>query len=346
MRLKPVRIVGGGLAGLSLGIALRKTGVPVSVWEAGGYPRHRVCGEVLSGVGVSVLRRLGVAKNVYDAGTPAQTTGFFAPGLSSRILHLPQPALCVSRYVLDESLARRFVEVGGDLRIGSRQPVDLDVAAPGVVRATGRILQPSESGWRWFGFKAHAENVSLAADVEMHFREDGYVGLCGLNRTRVNVCGLFRRRTESSAASSSSWETVLQGPSGTVLHDRLARASWDESSVCGVAGLSLRPRRSLGSGCCVGDAVTMISPVTGNGMSMALQAGELAAKWLSAYSTGELTWADARDGLGRSLDTLFAGRLRWGWWLNQLLFSGRGRGALFWVLKSGWAWRAVFGSTR
>jgi len=48
---KPITIVGGGLAGLTLGIGLRQRGVPVTIWEAGKYPRHRVCGEFISGNG-------------------------------------------------------------------------------------------------------------------------------------------------------------------------------------------------------------------------------------------------------------------------------------------------------
>ena len=42
--MKTIRIAGGGLAGLSLGIALRLRQVPVVVHEALHYPRHRVCG--------------------------------------------------------------------------------------------------------------------------------------------------------------------------------------------------------------------------------------------------------------------------------------------------------------
>jgi len=47
---RSVEVVGGGLAGLSLGLALRRRGVPVTVWEAGHYPRHRVCGEFITGL--------------------------------------------------------------------------------------------------------------------------------------------------------------------------------------------------------------------------------------------------------------------------------------------------------
>jgi flavin-dependent dehydrogenase len=44
--VKPITIIGGGLAGLTLGIVLRRREVPVTMIEAGHYPRHRVCGEL------------------------------------------------------------------------------------------------------------------------------------------------------------------------------------------------------------------------------------------------------------------------------------------------------------
>ena len=46
--MRAVTIIGGGLAGLTLGIGLRQRGVPVTISEAGDYPRHRVCGEFIS----------------------------------------------------------------------------------------------------------------------------------------------------------------------------------------------------------------------------------------------------------------------------------------------------------
>jgi 2-polyprenyl-6-methoxyphenol hydroxylase-like FAD-dependent oxidoreductase len=51
----PVTIVGGGLAGLTLGIALRQHNVPVQLHEAGHDPRHRVCGEFTSGQALADL---------------------------------------------------------------------------------------------------------------------------------------------------------------------------------------------------------------------------------------------------------------------------------------------------
>src|ERR1044072_7840589 len=56
-----MEIIGGGLAGLLLGAALHRAVVPTAVYEAGDYPRHRVCGEFITGLDASTIDRLGLA---------------------------------------------------------------------------------------------------------------------------------------------------------------------------------------------------------------------------------------------------------------------------------------------
>ena len=175
---KPITIVGGGLAGLTLGIGLRQQGVPTTVIEAGHYPRHRVCGEFISGRGVEVLERLGLGEALGRAGAvEARTAAFFSGHAQSPVRQMGTPALCLSRFVLDELLAKEFQRLGGELRLPERWRDEFGEA---VVRATGRRPQPVENGWRWFGVKAHAWGVKSAADLEMHASPGGYVGLCRL----------------------------------------------------------------------------------------------------------------------------------------------------------------------
>src|SRR3954470_23394307 len=112
--MKPITIVGGGLAGLTLGIGLRQRGVPVSVWEAGHYPRHRVCGEFISGSGLGVLDRLGLRPGFESAGAfPAVSATFISGSNRSPVRPLPVPALCLSRYTMDALLADEFRRLGG-----------------------------------------------------------------------------------------------------------------------------------------------------------------------------------------------------------------------------------------
>lgn len=315
--LKPIQIVGGGLAGLTLGIALRKKEIPVVIFEAGNYPRHRVCGEFINGRGLEILETLGLKQKLLNAGAvEARSAIFFSETSKSRTRRLPKPALCLSRLAMDKLLADEFQNLGGELRIGERK----NDFGEGIVRASGRKLQPVENGWRWFGLKAHAKNVPLEADLEMHVGKNFYVGLCKLSGDKVNVCGLFRCNGENNLPKNGF--NLLRGNVGTFLHQRLAKADFDENSFCSVAGLSLKPQRASNRNeVCIGDALTMIPPVTGNGMSLAFESARLAVEPLTSFHRGEISWNETHREIAFALDKNFSKRLRWANWLQQLMFS-------------------------
>lgn len=340
-----ITIVGGGLAGLTLGIGLRQRGVPVTVWEAGRYPRHRVCGEFISGDGQRSLARLGLLSGLQAVGARGALNAAFYSGNEMVAEHrLPETALCLSRFVLDEWLAREFQMLGGELREDVRWTGEF---GPGIVRAGGRRVEPVADGWRLFGLKVHARELQLNADLEMHFVPSGYVGLCRLPGNEVNVCGLFRSRVPVPELGQR-WRDWLGGPTDSVLHTRLMGAQLDETSFCSVAGLCLRPRRAAQSNeCCVGDALTMIPPVTGNGMSMAFESVELAIEPLVQFHRGDLTWAQARQNIAAACDATFTRRLRWAAGLQWALFQPLVRSTvLFLAARSQWLWRGIFKRTR
>jgi flavin-dependent dehydrogenase len=360
MATKPITIVGGGLAGLTLGIGLRQRGVPVTVWEAGHYPRHRVCGEFISGRGQETLSRLGLRELLERAGAVAAgTAAFFSAAQSTPPRSLPARALCLSRFTLDELLANEFQKLGGELRIGQRWPavgvhasacpdrLKPELQSEGVVLATGRRLQPSGNGSRWFGLKAHAHKVALTADLEMHVSPRGYVGLCRVDGGAVNVCGLFRRRA-GDRQMPQNWREWLCGPSGSPLNQRLAAAEFDENSFCAVAGISLRPQRAAARAeCCIGDAITMIPPVTGNGMSMAFESAGLAVEPLAAWNRGRVSWDEARQQIARGCDSAFTRRLTWAKWLQRMMLTPSFQNVLVrFVARSEWFWRTAFERTR
>jgi 2-polyprenyl-6-methoxyphenol hydroxylase-like FAD-dependent oxidoreductase len=377
---KPITIIGGGLAGLTLGIGLRRHGIPVTIREAGSYPRHRVCGEFISGRGHAILARLGLREKLLEVGaTTANTAMFLSGNAKSPVRPLPTPALCVSRFVIDALLANIFRESGGDLRENDRWREDN--FAEGVVRANGRRAQPKDNGWHWYGLKIHARNLPLQADLEMHVLRNGYIGLTRLPDNEVDVCGLFRRfsanhgsRLSRRAAAAMTktrnadfpvrsspmttesissnlprgWQDVLAENPHNELCARLSKASLDESSSCSVAGLSLQPRQASSQPeLSIGDSLTMTPPVTGNGMSMAFESAELAIEPLVAYSLGQRDWTQARQLVAEACDRAFTRRLAWARWLQWMMFSPLLKGPMAAaVLRSGWLWQTMFTNTR
>ncbi len=298
----PIDIIGGGLAGLSLGLALRRADIPVTLHEAGDYPRHRVCGEFISGLADSTIRRLGLQSALQGA-LRHEEVAWSMDETIVRIQRLPSPALGISRHTLDVRLARQFVAAGGDLCTGSRV-TDLAPRA-GRVFAMGRRRAADA---RWIGLKVHARGVALTRELEMHLGSEAYVGLSRIESDVVNVCGLFRRR----AVQARGHELLLTylGATGlTGLGSRLARATIDADSFCAVAALGFDRRLCATERLAIGDAGAMIPPFTGNGMAMAFQSAELALDPIAAYSRGESSWSTTCRATNRALRGRFRVRL-------------------------------------
>jgi 2-polyprenyl-6-methoxyphenol hydroxylase-like FAD-dependent oxidoreductase len=343
---RTITILGGGLAGLTLGIGLRREDVPVTICEAGHYPRQRVCGEFISGRGQQALSRLGLDSLLAEAGAiPARTVAFFSATQSSPSRSLPAPAVCLSRWQLDARLADQFRRLGGDLQAGRR--LDPENSAEGSVRANGRRLAENGREPRWFGLKIHARNVLLRADLEMHVSPLGYVGLCRVENGEVNICGLFHRRMSCRTQPTEPRE-LLRGLPGSPLRERLAGAELEESSFCAVAGLTLAPvRAALRPEVSIGDALTMIPPVTGNGMSMAFESAELALAPLVAWSQGTRSWPEVQQEISRLCDQRFTRRLFWAKWLQRLILTAPLQNTLVGMMRrNDWLWRMAFEKTR
>jgi len=235
-----------------------------------------------------------------------------------------------------------------------------------MVRATGRRVERRENGARWLGLKVHARNITLNADLEMHRLPNGYMGLSRLPGDQVNVCGLVRLPTSQSrnsqtenpraarenipglAGGGGSPLALLLGEPGSALHNRLLQAEFDKDSLCAVAGFSLEPRQARARDeCCIGDALTMIPPLTGNGMSMAFEGAALAVAPLAAYAAGEMSWTAARRAVARACDRAFGSRLAWARSLQRLALAAALRGALGkLVLNSSCYWHLMFARTR
>jgi flavin-dependent dehydrogenase len=298
-----IEIIGGGLAGLSLGCALRRAGVPVTIFETGSYPRHRVCGEFITGLAPDTVTRLGLA-NALDGALQHRDVAWFLGGGAkpARVQRLSSPALGISRHTLDARLATTFTRAGGELHSGTRV-TDL-VPRPGRVFTTGRRRGRSP----WLGLKIHVRALELARDLELHLGDHAYVGLARIESGVVNVCGLFRRR-DLCGKGANLLLGYLQSAGLASLAARLAAAELDADSFCAVAALSFDRRVSDDGRLCLGDACAMIPPFTGNGMAMAFQSADVALDPLLAYARDDLPWSDACRAIHAALRRRFRLRL-------------------------------------
>ncbi len=326
--LKPVQIIGGGIAGLSLGLALRRAGVSVTLIEAGDYPRHRVCGEFITGLDTGTIDRLGLAPILADAQHHREVSWFLRDRLLRRQM-LPDPALALSRHVLDQRLANAFVSAGGELRTHTR--ADLEQTPDGRVFATGR--RPARSDW--IGLKCHAYGLALKSELEFHLGDNAYVGLCVVEEDRVNVSGLFRQRPGFGLTRETALLTYLRASGLADLAHRLSEVEIDPASFSAVAGLGFSKPTARADRLVIGDTFAMIPPFTGNGMAMAFQSAECALDPLLAWSRGEADWLVTLRKVNDRLRRRFRRRLASAKTLHPFLFNPQGQRWLAVVNRAG-----------
>jgi len=299
--LLPLEIVGGGLAGLSAGLALSRAGVPVTVFEAGAYPRHRVCGEFIAGLDDRTAASLGMGEFLADA-RPHRSVTYHLRGRPMRPFALPAPAWGISRHALDARVARAFVSAGGILRTDTRVPEG--ETPPGRVFAAGR----KRKGPFWVGLKVHVRNLALVNDFEVHLGDRAYVGLSNVETGAVNVCGIFAQRPLEPRGADLILSYLAASGLGA-LADRLRAAQVDPATFC-VTAAPLGDRRVSGSDrVWIGDACASIPPFTGNGLAMALQGAGLAIAPLLAYASGDASWEETAQRIASAQRARFRRRL-------------------------------------
>ncbi len=313
--MKTVTIVGGGLAGLSLGIALRKRGVPVDLHEAGDYPRHRVCGEFISGVSGETLKELGIEGALADA-EKLETHTWYRGEARLHRGKLPVPARGISRYRLDDRLQRLLTDAGGQVVTRSRIATE---DADGRVWCSGRVPQRGD----WIGLKCHFSKLQMESDLEMHIASNGYVGLARIDSDTVNVCGLFR--LSRGISGQKVLERYIETGGLVGLRDRLSRSVSREDTRSAVAGFRLGWQTERSRRLSIGDARAMIPPFSGNGMSMALESAAIAAPILATYAQGGSSWEDAVSRASRAMKTRFSTRMNFARMLHPFLTSTPGR---------------------
>jgi flavin-dependent dehydrogenase len=322
-----VNIGGGGLAGLSLGIALRQAGAPVILHEAGVYPRHRVCGEFISGVSPAVLETLGIAELVEDASRHTSSAWYLRDRKVYRT-RLPS-AVGISRFTLDERLARRFRELDGNLKEGSRIQ---EKSGAGIVCCAGR--KPMKGPW--IGLKCHVSGLDLGADLEMHLAANGYVGLAKIADGKVNVCGLFRCQPKLAGKGTQTLERYLHAGGLGGIAGRIFSAKVDERSFLGVAGCRLGRQSTRGDALLtLGDAWGMIPPFTGNGMSMAFESAAIALEPLRSWQRGRAAWEQVLSRIRKRLAEQFARRMFWARLMHPFLTTTAGQAFFTLVARSG-----------
>ncbi len=291
-------IIGGGPAGTSAAITAARMGVKVALFEARTFPRHKVCGEFVSAESLDLLA--GLVQDVPEtaellAKAPViDRTRLLFGGRMIEVKVAPA-GLSISRYDLDALLwnaaQRAGVEVRPNCEVTASDgdgPFTLQTSAGTfsakvMIVAAGRWSQFTAdrtlpSGPKWIGVKAHFREIGAETSTDLYFFENGYCGVQPVAADVVNACAMVR------SDHATSLEEVF------ALHPKLAEraAGWQPvSQPVSTAPLVYgEPQPVRGNILFVGDAAAFIDPFVGDGISIALRSGRVAAECLREFWQG------------------------------------------------------------
>jgi len=303
-----VLILGGGVAGCAAAIALSRKGRHVTLIEREPTPRHKVCGEFLSGEALEDLQLLGI--DVASLGvTPIDHVRLAAAKRAAQA-RLPFPAASLTRKALDTALIAEAIAAGVRLEQGrsvqalSRTADNVWQAtlddgttreAPTVFLATGKhdlrgYPRPDDPD-RWVAFKmyyrlAPAQTAELARASELMLYPGGYGGIQPVEGGIANLCCVVQQRY--LAGTGNRWEQFLAKMQRDCPHlaMRLAGAEPLLAKPIAITHIPygyIRPTTEEGL-YCIGDQAAVIPSFTGDGISIALHTARCA---VAAYIAAE-----------------------------------------------------------
>ncbi len=341
-----IAIVGGGLAGLALAIQLRRKGHSVVIFEKEQYPFHKVCGEYISLESWDFLNDLGID---LDKMKVPVITKLRISAVNGKMIEqaLSLGGFGISRYRLDHTLAQIATAEGATIiertkvndivnkkdvfiintslqqyqaklvcgSYGKRSNLDVKWKRSFLVKAKSKLNN-------YIGVKYHIQTDFPADTIALHNFKNGYCGVVKIEDDKYNLCylttaanlkksnGDIKKMEESFLYQNPHLKKIFTTSEFITEPLTISQISFDKKSL--VENHMLM----------IGDAAGMITPLCGNGMSMALHGSMIAAKHIHEFLQKNSTREEMEKQYNLEWNRHFARRLKAGQRI-QRLFGGK-----------------------
>lgn len=340
MHLEPeVLIIGGGLAGLTAAIHLKRLGFAVALIEKQAYPHHKVCGEYISNEVLPYLKWLGLDPISLS---PTEITDLQFDSWSGKKIHtkLLLGGFGLSRYTFDHYLYQ-FAKASGVNFITDKvvSVVYLENKFS-VVTAAGKTLGSSyvlgaygkrssldlklerefiSKNSPYLAVKAHYKSTFPNHLVNLNSFPGGYCGVSKVENDRLNICYL------ASFKSFKKYKTIKAYQENVLYQNKNLKTIFETSEMILEAPLTIsqisfeNKEPVVNHILMIGDTAGLIHPLCGNGMAMAVHSAKIACESIEKHYITRGARAILEQDYRQSWQKLFSLRLRFGRLLSTIM---------------------------
>ncbi len=306
--LTPPIVLGAGPAGCAAAIALAQAGAAPILLDRDAEARDVLCGGFLSWRTAEQLRALGVDPVALGA-SRVDRVALFAVGRETA-LPLPDTAFGLSRRALDNALRRRALALGAEFEVETARGIegacvlgrDRRWSGDGLFLATGKHdvrggARPRRAADPALGLRLRLpatgdRSALLAGRIELHLFRGGYAGIVLQEDGTANVCLAVRKSRLANSVGDTTG--LLAGLAER--HPAFQRRLGDDWQALPVETIGSVPygwiARSTEPGLFrLGDQAAVIPSLAGEGISIALASGTMAARaWLNCGADGAVAY--------------------------------------------------------
>lgn len=354
-----IAIIGGGLAGLAVSIQLSRKGYGVVLFEKESYPFHKVCGEYVSLESWNFLESLGLP--LREMNLPLiDTLQLTAPAGKALMTKLPLGGFGISRYLLDKTLADLALAGGATLlqktkaddvrrdqdsflvsfagnavkakvccaAYGKRSNLDVRWKRPFVQETSSRLNN-------YVGVKYHVKTDWKESVIGLHNFENGYCGISKIEGDEHCLCYMTKAENLKACGNDIGQmqeRLLFQNPH---LKKLFLQSKVMRDFPVTISQISFSPKSKVENGVLMlGDAAGMITPLCGNGMSIALHTAKLAAVLIDDFLSGTMERKEMEAAYQEQWRENFALRLRTGRLIQSFFGSKQLSNALVSTFKA------------
>lgn len=338
-----IAIIGGGLAGLALSIQCGKAGFKTILFEKEIYPFHRVCGEYISLESKDFLESLGLP--VTEMRLPVISRLMVtSPNGNTIEQKLDLGGFGISRYLVDYELYKLAKDAGVMVAEGIKvDDISYENNSFTIYSAMGNIKASVAAGcfgkrsnidvkWKrkfisgknkrlnnYIGVKYHIKTDWPDDLIALHNFKDGYCGISKIEEDKCCLCylttALNLKENENSIATLEA--NVLSA--NPHLQHILKNAEKLFPEPVTIAQISFAAKKQVENHVLmIGDAGSMITPLCGNGMSMALHGSKIAFHAIEKFLLNKINRDEMETQYNRQWKIHFFKRLTIGRIIQQL----------------------------